>query len=101
MREAVEEITYAVRPKISDERLNELYAASWPNHTYWNSEPVLSRSLTFVCAFAGERLIGFVYLAWDGHQHAFLLDTTVHPDFRRRGIGLEIVKRAVGEANGR
>jgi ribosomal protein S18 acetylase RimI-like enzyme len=33
-----------------------------------------------------ERLIGFVNVASDGGQHAFILDTCVHPAFRRRGM---------------
>ncbi len=40
-------------------------------------------------------MIGFVNLAWDGGTHAFILDTTVHPNFRRRGIGHRLVKEAV------
>lgn len=63
--------------------------------------PVLSHSLAYVCAYAGERLIGFVNLAWDGGIHAFLLDTTVHPEAQRRGIGVELVKVAVDTARAR
>jgi GNAT superfamily N-acetyltransferase len=37
-------------------------------------------------------------LAWDGGAHAFLLDTTVHPDHQRRGVGTELVRRAVTAA---
>ncbi len=96
-----EHIAYSVSPNISNEQLNELFAASWPNHSQWNFRPVLSRSLAFICAFSSEHLVGFVYLAWDGAQHAFLLDTTVHPDFRRRGIGIELCRLAVQEASGR
>jgi ribosomal protein S18 acetylase RimI-like enzyme len=33
-------------------------------------------------------------VATDGGEHAFLLDTTVHPDFRHLGIGTELVRRA-------
>ena len=40
------------------------------------------------------RLIGFVNVAWDGAQHAFILDTTVDREFRRRGIGTQLVKNA-------
>jgi ribosomal protein S18 acetylase RimI-like enzyme len=43
-------------------------------------------------------LIGFVNVAWDGGDHAFLLDTKVHPDHQRRGLGTRIVDRAVVEA---
>jgi len=31
-------------------------------------------------------LIGFVNVAWDGGDHAFLIDTKVRPDHQRRGI---------------
>jgi GNAT superfamily N-acetyltransferase len=56
--------------------------------------PVLARSLGYVCAYEGEELVGFVNVAWDGGKHAFLLDTTVRTDMRRRGIGRELVRRA-------
>ncbi|MGN6700857.1 MAG: GNAT family N-acetyltransferase, partial [Thermomicrobiales bacterium] len=45
--------------------------------------------------------IGFVRLAWDGSVHAFLLEPTVRPDFRRRGIGRALVARAVAVARER
>ena len=62
---------------------------------------MLARSLVYVCACDSERLVGFVYLAWDGGVHAFLLDPTVHPDYRRRGIGRELVRRGVEVARER
>ena len=43
-------------------------------------------------------MVGFVNLAWDGGIHAFILDTTVHPDARRNGIGLELVRQAAKAA---
>lgn len=39
-------------------------------------------------------------LAWDGGVHAFLLDTTVHPRLRRRGVGTRLVREAVEAARG-
>lgn len=51
--------------------------------------------------YEGERLVGFVNLAWDGGVHAFLLDTTVHPYFARRGIGTALVRHAIEAARGR
>jgi len=50
---------------------------------------------------AGDELIGCVNLAWDGGVHAFVLDTTVHPDARRRGVGRGLVKLAVEVARER
>jgi len=58
-------------------------------------------SLAFVCAFADHSLVGFVNLAWDGGIHAFLFDTTVHPNFQRQGIGRQLVKQAMDVAQER
>ena len=43
---------------------------------------------------ADATLVGFVNVAWDGADHAFLLDPKVRPDHQRRGIGTELVRRA-------
>ncbi|MBI3659172.1 GNAT family N-acetyltransferase [Candidatus Acetothermia bacterium] len=90
-----ESVTYRINPPLANEDLNELFSVSWLGHTQHDFHPILSRSLAYVCACHKNRLIGFVNLAWDGGVHAFILDTTVHPDFRRRGIGQQLVKRAV------
>lgn len=91
-------ITFRLRPPIGEEELNELFAASWPDHLPRQFGAALSRSLTYVGAFAKERLVGFVNLAWDGGRHAFLLDTTVDPEWRRRGIGRRLVAEAAKAA---
>lgn len=49
-------------------------------------------------AYASDRLVGYVNVAWDGGEHAFLLDTTVHPEFRRRGVATELVSRVTAAA---
>lgn len=43
-------------------------------------------------------LVGFVNVAWDGGDHAFLLDPKVHPDYRRRALGTELVHAAALQA---
>lgn len=86
------------RPPLSDAALNALYAAAWPDHSPREFGPVLARSLAHCGAFAGDVLVGFVYVAWDGGAHAFLLDPTVHPSHRRRGLGLALVRRATALA---
>ena len=43
-------------------------------------------------------LVGFVNVAWDGGDHAFLIDTKVRPDHQRRGIGTELVRIAARQA---
>lgn len=86
---------------VSNEDLNAFFAASWPDHPWSDFSPILSRSLAYICAYAGDALVGFVNLAWDGSVHAFLLDTTVHPRWRRRGIGRQLVVRACAAARER
>jgi GNAT superfamily N-acetyltransferase len=93
------DIDFRVKPDLTNEDLNPLYAVSWPHHTWFDFQPVLRQALTWICAYRpGEELAGFVYLAWDGAQHAFLLEPTVHPDVRRRGVGTELVRRATDAA---
>jgi GNAT superfamily N-acetyltransferase len=44
------------------------------------------------------QLIGFVNVAWDGGDHAFLLDTKTRPDHQRRGIATTLVRLAAEQA---
>jgi len=41
---------------------------------------------------------GFVNVAWDGSDHAFLVDTKVRADLQRQGIGTELVRIAASHA---
>ncbi|MEO6317839.1 MAG: GNAT family N-acetyltransferase [Acidimicrobiales bacterium] len=43
-------------------------------------------------------LVGFVNVAWDGGDHAFLIDTKTRGTHQRRGIGTELVRHAVTHA---
>jgi GNAT superfamily N-acetyltransferase len=88
-------------PQLTDEQLNRLFKASWSEHDACEFAPVLSRSLAYFGAYSASRLIGFVNVAWDGGQHAFLLDPTVHPDFRRQGVGRSLVQAAIQLASAR
>ena len=94
-------IVTRISPPVSSDSLNALFAAAWENHVVRDFEPVLNRSLLYVCAFRGDALVGFVNAAWDGGLHAFLLDTTVHPDVQRRGVGVQVVQAAIVAAHER
>ena len=95
------DLRFYIDPPLDDRALNELFARSWPDHTPSAYQTMLARSLGYIGAFAGEQLIGFVNLATDGGEHAFLLDPTVDAEYRRRGIGTELVKRAADLARQR
>lgn len=92
------DVTLEVGEALGDDELNALFAASWPDHRPTRFEPILRRSLTWVGARRDARLVGFVNVATDGGTHAFLLDTTVHPDERRRGLGVRLVAAATEAA---
>jgi GNAT superfamily N-acetyltransferase len=91
-------VDYVASPSLTNDELNALFAAAWPDHQHRDFAPVLKRSLATICAYAKGTLIGFVNLAWDGGVHVFLLDTTVHPKWQRRGIGQALVCAAVEQA---
>jgi ribosomal protein S18 acetylase RimI-like enzyme len=51
-------------------------------------------------AWDGARLVGFVRAISDGITNAYVCTMVVHEDYRRRGIGTELVRRLVGERDG-
>jgi ribosomal protein S18 acetylase RimI-like enzyme len=56
-------------------------------------------SLGWVTARTGDRtLVGFVNVAWDGGDHAFLLDPKTHGSHQHRGIGATLVRLAAQHA---
>lgn len=85
---------------VQSDAINTLRAEAWAEGSVADLDwdPVLARSLGWVCAHDGARLVGFVNVAWDGGAHAFLLDTTVHPDHGRRGVGTALVREAAALA---
>lgn len=94
-------VAYRISPPVTNDELNQLFADAWGNDEPTDFRPILERSLAYVCAYHETRLIGFVNLAWDGGVHAFLLDTTVHTKFQRRGIGRRLVEKATAAARER
>lgn len=92
---------YRISEPVSDEALNALMGEAWPDHARMDPEVLRRYSAGWVCGYDGERLVGFVNVAWDGATHCFLLDTTVAPSHRRRGIGAALVERAVSLSRAR
>jgi GNAT superfamily N-acetyltransferase len=92
------ELLIKVSPTVGNEELNVLFAAAWQHRQPTDFQPILSRSLVYICGYMADVLVAYVNLAWDGGSHAFLLDTTVHPKVQRQGIGLKIVQAAIAAA---
>ncbi|MFD0388925.1 GNAT family N-acetyltransferase [Tistrella bauzanensis] len=87
-------LEYRIDPHPSHDSLNKLWTVAWGAPASTSFADILSRSLGHVGAYEGDNIIGFVNVAWDGGIHAFILDTCVHPDYRRRGIATRLVQEA-------
>jgi GNAT superfamily N-acetyltransferase len=91
---------YAWRGAFTNEELNALHAEGFGTRVRdddWLGQ-VERWSLGWVTAREGDRLVGFVNVAWDGGVHAFILDTLTAADMRRQGIGRRLVEVARDEA---
>ncbi len=56
---------------------------------------IVSGSTFVVSAWHGDRLVGFARALSDGVSHAYIRDVAVLEDYRRRGIGRELLGRMV------
>lgn len=92
------EIDYRWRAELSDAELAELTVSHGgrPEPGWWDR--VRGHSLGWTSAHRDGRLVGFANVAWDGGDHAFLLDPKVRPEYQRRGIATELVRRAADGA---
>lgn len=82
-------------------QLSALWPSAWGVPLSQNMEPVLQRSLTHICAFDGQELVGFVNAAWDGGGHVFIVDLCVHPRVQRQGIATKLVSDVISVARER
>ncbi|MFJ2933882.1 GNAT family N-acetyltransferase [Streptomyces sp. NPDC087219] len=95
------DLVVEVDAELTGDELNALFHAAWPGHRDTDFGPVLTRSLLRATARRAGRLVGYVNVVGDGGVHAFLLDTTVHPDERRQGLGVTLVRAAAEAARQR
>jgi acetyl esterase len=99
---AAPQVEYTWRGRFDNGDVNALHAEGFGHRVLdedWVAQ-VERYSLGWVTAVEDGQLVGFVNVAWDGGVHAFLLDTLVRGDRRRRGIGRRLVAVAVDAARG-
>jgi ribosomal protein S18 acetylase RimI-like enzyme len=92
-------IEYHWRGDITDAELVALTDSYGGNSEVGWWDRIRPHSLGWVSArFGTGEVAGFVNVAWDGGDHAFLIDTKVRSDLQRRGIGTELVRIATEHA---
>lgn len=90
-----EECVYSWRHPITDDEMVELIDSHGgrPEAGWWDR--IRPHSLGWVTARTSDGvLIGFVNIAWDGGDHAFLIDIKTRDGWQHRGVGTEVVRRA-------
>ena len=91
-------VTYAWRGALTDAEMVEL-VESHGGHAvpgWWDQ--IRPHSLGWVTARRDGVAVGFVNVAWDGGDHAFLIDTKTRASEQRQGIGTELVRIATEHA---
>jgi ribosomal protein S18 acetylase RimI-like enzyme len=92
-------VTYRWRGSLSDAEMVELVCAHGGHAEAGWWDRVRPHSLGWVTARdASSRLVGFVNVASDGGEHAFLIDTKTHGAHQRQGIGRRVVRFAAERA---
>ncbi|WP_433084523.1 GNAT family N-acetyltransferase [Dactylosporangium sp. CA-052675] len=92
-------LTFSWRGAFTSAEVSALHAHCFaaPGEADWWAR-VQAHSLGWVVARDGAALAGFVNVAWDGGEHAFILDTMVAEPHRRTGAGTRLVALAAEEA---
>jgi GNAT superfamily N-acetyltransferase len=88
-------VSYSWRDPITDGELVDLVESHGGRSEPGWWDRVHPHSLGWVSARDGDGvLVGFVNVAWDGSDHAFLIDTRTRASHQRQGIATEVVRRA-------
>jgi ribosomal protein S18 acetylase RimI-like enzyme len=95
----VDGVTYSWRGPLTDAEMVGLVRAHGGDAMPGWWDRIRGHSLGWVTARAPDgEVIGFVNVAWDGGDHAFLLDPKTHGGFQRQGIGARLIEIAAGHA---
>lgn len=90
------EISEEWRGRFGNGEVNALHAEAYGHplraEEWWTR--VNGHSLGWVCARDGAELVGFVNIAWDGGDHAFVLDPLVASRLQRQGLGARLIATA-------
>jgi ribosomal protein S18 acetylase RimI-like enzyme len=99
IRDVLQPVEYRWRGPLTDTEVVALVTAHGGRAAAGWWDQIRPYSLGWVTARQPDGfLVGFVNVAWDGGDHAFLLDTKVASDNQRRGIATALVGHATRHA---
>ncbi len=88
-------LRYVLNPDAPPESIAALRrSVGWGGMEAELKDPALRDYLRIAC-YDGERLAGFLAVVSNGVTDAYIQDVMVHPDYQGRGIGTELMNRAV------
>jgi GNAT superfamily N-acetyltransferase len=94
-----DDIEYRWRSPIADREVCALTLSHGGNAEVGWWDRIRPHSLGWATAHLSDgAAVAFVNVAWDGGDHAFLLDTKTRPDHQRRGIATRLVGLAAHHA---
>lgn len=94
-----EAISYAWRETVTDSEMVDLVLSHGGRAASGWWDRIRPHSLGWVTARRESGLlVGFVNVAWDGGDHAFLLDTKTRGSHQRLGVGSHLVRTAVAHS---
>jgi ribosomal protein S18 acetylase RimI-like enzyme len=95
-----EDISYAWRGPLTDAEMVDLVDSHGGRSEAGWWDRIRPYSLGWVSARSrpDDLLVGFVNVAWDGGDHAFLIDTKTRGTHQHHGIGTELVRLAARNA---
>lgn len=93
------DVEFRWRAPVTDEELVALTESHGGTAVSGWWDQIRPHSLGWVSARLSDgSLVGFVNVAWDGGDHAFLIDTKTRSDHQHRGIGTRVVRLAAQRA---
>lgn len=88
-------LEYKINPVIPAESIAVLRrSVGWGGMEAELKDPALRDYLRIAC-YDGEKLAGFLAVVSNGVTDAYIQDVMVHPDYQGKGIGTELMNRAV------
>jgi len=94
-------IEYRDTKEVDLDQLAELLrSGGWRNDVRARVEQQVAGSRWVVSAWDGPRLVGFARAISDGVSNAYVSAVVVLPEYRRQGVGREMLARLVAGKNG-